>query len=85
MPVYGTRLTLGLIESKLEEHKILDMCDLRSVEAGDTIELDKLKVEFIRTNHSIADSCAIAVHTPQGVIVHTGDFKVDFTPIDKKE
>ena len=84
VPVYGTRLTLGLIESKLEEHKILDMCDLRSVEAGDTIELDKLKVEFIRTNHSIADSCAIAVHTPQGVIVHTGDFKVDFTPIDKK-
>lgn len=84
VPVYGTRLTLGLIESKLEEHKILDVCDLRSVEAGDTIELDKLKVEFIRTNHSIADSCAIAVHTPQGVIVHTGDFKVDFTPIDKK-
>lgn len=84
VPVYGTRLTLGLIESKLEEHKILDMCDLRSVEAGDTIELDKLKVEFIRTNHSIADSCAIAVHTPQGIIVHTGDFKVDFTPIDKK-
>lgn len=84
VPVYGTRLTLGLVESKLEEHKILDVCELKVVKAGETIDLDKMKVEFIRTNHSIADSCAIAVHTPQGTIVHTGDFKVDFTPIDKK-
>ncbi|SFD29827.1 ribonuclease J [Clostridium uliginosum] len=80
-PIYGTKLTLGLIESKLQEHNILNDCTLNMVNAGDIIELGNLKVEFIRTNHSIADSCSIALHTPVGVIVHTGDFKIDFTPI----
>ena len=81
-PVYGTKLTLGLIESKLQEHSILSDCTLNIVKAGDIIEIDNFKIEFIRTNHSIADSCSIALHTPVGIIVHTGDFKIDFTPID---
>ncbi|MBE6070804.1 MAG: ribonuclease J [Clostridium butyricum] len=83
-PIYGTKLTLGLIESKLTEHKILNDCTLNVVEPGQIIETDNLKVEFIRNNHSIADSCSIAIHTPIGIIVHSGDFKVDFTPIDNK-
>ena len=83
-PIYATKLTIGLIENKLEEHKMLDIVDLNVVEAGDTIPLEKVKVEFIRTNHSIADSCALAIHTPLGIVVHTGDIKVDFTPVDGK-
>jgi len=82
VPVYGTRLTLGLVESKLEEHNILKDCDLNVVKAGSTIKLENISVEFIRNSHSIADSCAIAVHTPIGRVIHTGDFKVDYTPID---
>jgi ribonuclease J len=82
IPVYGTRLTLGLIEYKLQEHNILSDCKLNTVKPGDVIKLDKISVEFIRTNHSIADSCSLAIHTPLGVIVHSGDFKVDYTPID---
>ena len=81
-PIYGTKLTLGLIESKLEEVNMLGSTTLNLVKPGEIVKLDKLKVEFIRTNHSIADSCALAIHTPIGVIVHTGDFKVDFTPVD---
>jgi len=81
-PIYATKLTLGLIESKLQEHNILSDCTLNMVKAGDLVEIDSFKMEFIRTNHSIADSCSIALHTPVGIIVHTGDFKVDFTPID---
>ena len=81
-PIYGTKLTLGLIESKLQEHGILSDCTLNTVKAGDFVEIGNFKIEFIRTNHSIADSCSIALHTPVGIIVHTGDFKVDFTPID---
>ena len=84
IPIYATKFTIGLIESKLEEHKILNDCTLNTVEPGDIIALNKLKVEFIRNNHSIVDSCSLAIHTPLGVIVHTGDFKVDFTPIDGK-
>ncbi len=84
IPVYGTRLTIGLIESKLTEHNMLSDCTLNVVEAGDIISFNKFKVEFIRNNHSIADSCSIALHTPFGIIVHSGDFKVDFTPIDNK-
>ncbi|MDO4535437.1 MAG: ribonuclease J [Clostridium perfringens] len=83
VPVYGTKLTIALIKSKLEEHEILDICDLNVVNYDDVVELENLKVEFIKTNHSIADSASIAIHSPAGVIVHTGDFKVDFTPIDK--
>ena len=81
-PIYATKLTLGLIESKLQEHNILSDCTLNMVKAGDLVEIDSFTMEFIRTNHSIADSCSIALHTPVGIIVHTGDFKVDFTPID---
>ena len=81
-PIYATNLTVGLIQNKLEEHKMIDIVDLNVVKPGDTIALEKLKVEFIRTNHSIADSCALAIHTPLGIVVHTGDIKVDFTPVD---
>lgn len=82
VPVYGTRLTIGIIENKLKEHNILADCELHKVEAGDIIELQNFKIEFIRNTHSIADSCCIAIHTPVGVIFHTGDFKIDYTPID---
>ncbi|WP_027626261.1 ribonuclease J [Clostridium lundense] len=82
VPVYGTRLTLGIVENKLKEHDILSDCKLNGIEAGDIIEVGELKIEFIRVTHSIADSCAIAIHTPIGVIFHTGDFKIDYTPID---
>ncbi|HDK7173568.1 ribonuclease J [Clostridium sporogenes] len=81
-PVYGTALTLGIVENKLKEHNMLSDCELNKVEAGDIVELKNLKVEFIRNTHSIADSCSIAIHTPVGVILHTGDFKIDYTPID---
>ena len=84
VPVYGTKLTLGLIETKLTEHNTLNDCTLNVVEQGETVKLDNFKIEFIRTNHSIADSCALALHTPIGVIIHTGDIKVDYTPIDGK-
>ena len=82
VPIYGTRLTLGLVENKLREQNILLDCKLFIVSAGDVIETQNLKIEFIRVTHSIADSCAIAIHTPLGVILHTGDFKIDYTPID---
>ncbi len=82
VPVYATKLTLGLIESKLQEHNILSDCTLNMVKPGDIIETGSFNIEFIRTNHSIADSVSIALHTPIGIIVHTGDFKIDFTPID---
>lgn len=82
VPVYGTRLTLGIVETKLKEHNILSDCQLNSVEAGDIVPIVNLKIEFIRSTHSIADACCIAIHTPLGVILHTGDFKIDYTPID---
>ncbi|MEQ8198222.1 MAG: ribonuclease J [Clostridiaceae bacterium] len=82
VPVYGTRLTLGLVKSKLEEHKILHDCILNEVKPGEEIKTENFKVEFIRTSHSIADACALAIQTPQGAIVHTGDFKIDHTPVD---
>jgi beta-CASP RNase J family ribonuclease len=84
VPVYGTRLTLGLVSLKLKEHNILSDCTLNEVEPGDTVQLENLKVEFIRTSHSIAGACALAIHTPIGPIIHTGDFKIDYTPIDGK-
>ncbi len=83
-PIYGTRLTLGLIKNKLEEHKLVRGTALKCVQAGDTIKLGNFKVEFIRVNHSIADAVALAITTPVGTVVHTGDFKVDYTPIDNK-
>lgn len=82
MPIYATRLTLGLLNNKLKEHKLDGCTKTTSVSAGETIQLGKFKVEFIRTCHSIADSVAIAVHTDVGTVIHTGDFKVDYTPID---
>ncbi|MBO5338286.1 MAG: ribonuclease J [Clostridia bacterium] len=82
VPVYGTRLTLGILENKLNEHKLLQNAKLHNVNVGDKISAGNFKVEFIRVNHSIADACALAITTPQGVIVHTGDFKLDTTPID---
>jgi ribonuclease J len=81
VPLYGTRLTLGLVELKLKEHNILSDCKLNVVEPGDTIELQNIKVEFIRASHSIAGACSLAIHTPIGKIIHTGDFKIDYTPI----
>lgn len=82
VPVYATRLTIGLIEAKLKEHNILNSVERVNVSAGDVITLGQhFKVEFIRSTHSIADSVALAITTPVGVVVHTGDFKIDFTPI----
>ncbi|MGL5820963.1 MAG: ribonuclease J [Sarcina sp.] len=82
VPVYGTKLTLGILETKLREHGLLGTTELITVKPRDIVKLNSTSVEFIKTNHSIADSVAIAVHTPMGVILHTGDFKVEFTPID---
>ncbi len=79
VPVYGTLLTLGIVENKLKEHNI--RAKLNVVKAGDTIKLGAIEAEFIHTNHSIADAVAIAFHTPVGTVVHTGDFKIDSTPI----
>lgn len=82
VPVYATRLTLGLIEVKLREHKLFDIVRLNTVKYRDVVKLDKMSIEFIKTNHSVADAAALAIHTDAGVIVHTGDFKVDLTPVD---
>ncbi len=84
VPVYGTRLSLGLLKYKLEEHNLLSTTELIDVEAGDTVQLGSIKVEFIRSTHSIADAVALALHTPVGVVIHTGDFKIDYTPIQGK-
>ncbi len=82
MPIYCTRFTAGLIKLKLQEHRLLDSTKLVTVEAGQTVKAGKFQVEFIHVNHSIADSVAFAIHTRMGVVVHTGDFKIDSTPID---
>ena len=81
VPVYGTRLTIALIENKLKEHELLDITERHTVQFSDVVDFGGIKVEFIRTNHSIADAAALAIHTPAGCIVHTGDFKVDYTPV----
>lgn len=84
-PIYGTRLTLGLIKNKLEEHRLVDSTKLNEVNPGETIKLGKhFKVEFIQSSHSIPDSVMLAIHTPVGTVLHTGDFKVDYTPMDGK-
>ncbi len=82
VPIFGTALTLGLIEGKLKEHRLLDSAKLNTVKPGDVITLGCFKIEFIHVNHSIPDAVAVAVTTPAGVIVQTGDFKIDTTPID---
>lgn len=81
VPVYATRLTCGIVEHKLTEHRMVDKVKLMRVKAGDRIKLGCFGVEFIHTNHSIADSVALAITTPLGVLIHTGDFKVDLTPV----
>ena len=83
-PIYGTRLTLGLIKNKLEEHHLLSSAKLNDVEPGQTIKLGNFKVEFIQSSHSIPDSVMFAITTPVGTVLHTGDFKIDYTPIDGK-
>lgn len=82
VPVYGSRLALGLIKVKLVEHNLDKTTKLVTIEPGQILKLGKFKVEFIRVTHSIADSMAIAITTPVGTVLHTGDFKVDYTPID---
>lgn len=84
VPVYGTRLTNGLLALKLEEHGLLEVTRLENVEAGETVQLGAFKVEFIHSTHSIADAVSLALHTPVGVIIHTSDFKIDYTPIEGK-
>ncbi len=84
VPIYGTRMTLGLVENKLKEHRILNDVTRNVVTPGQKIDLGAFSVEFIRTNHSIPDPVALAIHTPVGVVIHTGDFKVDYSPINGK-
>lgn len=83
-PVYGTPLTLGLVESKLKEHHLLDKSLLHVIHPGDRIKFGCMEVEFIHVNHSIPDAVGVAIHTPAGTLVHTGDFKIDFTPAKDK-
>ncbi len=82
VPVYCTRLTAGIVKNKLKEFRYTRAPQLRTVEAGDTVRLGEFSVEFIHVNHSIPDACALAITTPIGVVFHTGDFKLDTTPID---
>ena len=81
IPVYATRLTMGIIEHKLEEHNLLKNTRRKVVKFGQSINLGQFRVEFIRTNHSIVDAAALAIYSPAGTVVHTGDFKVDYTPV----
>ncbi|MDO5564821.1 MAG: ribonuclease J [Eubacteriales bacterium] len=81
VPIYGTKLTLALIERKLKEQNLEKIVSLNCVNFGDTIKLGNMQVEFIKTNHSIVDACALAIYTRAGILMHTGDFKVDYTPV----
>ncbi|MBR7184422.1 MAG: ribonuclease J [Clostridia bacterium] len=81
-PIYGTKLTIGIIRNKLAEHRLPAQPKLNVVSAGDILKLGAISVEFIRVNHSIADACCLAIRTPLGTLVHTGDFKLDISPID---
>ena len=81
MSIYATKLTMGLIDNKLREHNLLNNVKRKVVKHGQTINLGCFRIEFIRSNHSIADSSGLAIYTPAGILVHTGDFKVDFTPV----
>ena len=82
IPIYATKLTAALIENKLEEHKLLKSTKLKVVKPGHNVNVGSFTVEFLRITHSIPDACLLAIHTPIGVVVHTGDFKIDYTPID---
>ena len=81
VPIYATKLTMGLIELKLTEHELMKTTRRKVVQPGQTINLGRFRVEFIKTNHSIQDAVALAIYSPAGTVVHTGDFKVDFTPV----
>src|SRR5699024_1819636 len=81
MPVYATKLTMGLIENKLKEHNLLRSTRRKVVKHGQSINLGCFRIEFIKTNHSISDAAALAIYSPAGTVVHTGDFKVDYTPV----
>ncbi|MCR4653164.1 MAG: ribonuclease J [Eubacterium sp.] len=81
VPVYATKLTVGLIEHKLEERDMLRSTKRKTVKFGQSINLGKFRIEFIKTNHSIQDAAALAIYSPAGIVVHTGDFKVDYTPV----
>ena len=81
-PIYTTRLALGLIEVKLREHGLMQMADLREVKSGDKVDAGNFIVEFFHVCHSIPDACGLGIHTPEGIIIHTGDFKFDQTPVD---
>lgn len=81
VPVYATRLTMGVIERKLEEHGLFDVIKQEVVSFGQAITLGEFRIEFIKTNHSIVDAAALAIYSPAGIVVHTGDFKVDYTPV----
>ena len=84
LPIWGTRLTMGLVRAKLEEHGLVETTDMNEIEPGDTIKLGVFDIEFVRVSHSIPDGVGLAVHLPVGTIVHTGDFKFDQTPADGK-
>ena len=81
VPIYATKLTIGLIDRKLEEHNLLKTTKRKVIKHGQSINLGKFRIEFIKTNHSIADASALAIYSPAGCVVHTGDFKVDYTPV----
>ncbi|MDO4313336.1 MAG: ribonuclease J [Eubacteriales bacterium] len=81
LPIYGTKLTMGIIEKKLAEHNLLRSTRRKVVKHGQSIMLGKFRIEFIKTNHSIQDASALAIYSPAGVVIHTGDFKVDYTPV----
>lgn len=81
VPIYATRLTMGLIENKLKEHNLINNVKRKVVKFGQSINLGQFRVEFIKTNHSIVDAAALAIYSPAGIVVHTGDFKVDYTPV----
>ncbi|MCR5153935.1 MAG: ribonuclease J, partial [Lachnospiraceae bacterium] len=81
VPVYGTKLTIGIIENRLKEFNLLKSTKRKVIKHGQSLNLGCFRIEFIKTNHSIADSAAFAIYTPVGTIIHTGDFKVDYTPV----
>lgn len=81
IPIYATKLTMGIIENKLKEHNLMNCTKRKVVKFGQSINLGQLRIEFIKTNHSIVDAAALAIYSPAGVVVHTGDFKVDYTPV----
>ncbi|MDO9067190.1 MAG: ribonuclease J, partial [Deltaproteobacteria bacterium] len=82
IPVYGTALTLGLVNAKLEEYKLSDAVELVTVKPRETVSIGCFQIEFLRVAHSVVDGCALAITTPEGVVIHTGDFKIDHTPVD---